>query len=117
MPDGTANKLHEENRKIPFEHLPVACAFVKCSVVMENTSHPVIACLVLDLALCLEYRSCVAGARVDITMVLIYCVGMSLGSGLLWSKRAQKMIPCPVLKLLRLGKRGVDFTQKERVLG
>lgn len=81
---------------------------------MENMSHPVIACLELDLALYLEY---IAGVRADITKDLLYCVGMSLGSGLLWSKRAKKMILCPVLKLLRLGTRGVDFTQKEHVLG
>ena len=81
---------------------------------MENRSHPVTACLVLDLALYLEYT---AGVRADITKDLLYCVGMSLGSGLLWPKRAKKTIPCPILKLLRLGTRAVDFTQKEHVLG
>lgn len=51
---------------------------------MENMSHPVTACLEADLGLYLEY---IAGVGADITKDLLYCVGMSLGSGLLWLKR------------------------------
>jgi len=114
LQDCIANKLHQGNQKVPFEYLPVAYAFFNCSVpIWKNTSHPVRARLVLDLALYWEY---IAGVHADIAKDSLYCVGMSLGSGLLWSKRANEVIPCPVLKLLRLGTRGVDFTQQERVL-